>query len=600
MDAAITFPEGFKLKTDSLWGLNKDGDWVQLTGNTMLYVTAHVRSSDQNGWGKSCKVVDLNGNAHCFVIQNTDMMGGGKNAIRTIVNQGLTILPGCEKPIVSYLMLSSPEDMNIRATSTGWLDSDANVFVLPNQILGSIGEGEHVVYEPELNSKTALSITVKGSLEEWKENVALLARNNELLIFGILAALAGCLFKLLGIDGAGWNIHGHSSRGKTTFLCVLSTCWGNGIDPALDSVNSFARRWNTTGNALEALVAAHCDTCIPLDELGGSPSNSLDRDIYLITGGQGKSSLTSHRAIRHTRTFRGNCLSTGEKSFKTAIQQSGKHFMTGQMLRMVDLHVTDVLPCPPDGMTASEFAVQLKTAAATYYGTAGPALVTGIIEALDDDREGTLQVLKEKLDGYTQFLTPEGASPEQGRVYQRMAAIIVAGEIGIDEDVLPYTLKEVKKAVIFVRDLWLAENSTIADTDRSLVDLQQYLIRNHASFPSASDQQAKGGNVKAFWSHNLSAFLMTDDQFKEAINGGGDKEVLTKLRKLNMLVVNEPGRNKVKSKIASAGDRWIRFYAIKAAILEAELDGGKAEVVHDEVCLLDKSLSGSEPMDDEI
>lgn len=595
-----SMPEGFKVENDSLWGLNKNGDWLQLTSNTMLSVNAHVRSPDQSGWGKSCSVVDLNGKNHVFVIQSADLMGGGKHAIRTIVDQGLTIMPGCEKHIVNYLLLSCPENMNIWATSTGWLDSEANVFVLPNQVIGSIGDGENVVYEPELNSKTAQSITAKGTLEEWKENVAVLARNNELLMFGILAALAGCLFRLLGISGAGWNIHGHSSRGKTTWLVTSSSVWGNGIDPALDSVNSFTRRWNTTGNALEAIAAAHCDLAICLDELGSNASNSLDRDIYTITGGQGKTSLTSHRAMRYTRTWRGNCLSTGEKSFKTAIQQSGKHFMAGQMLRMVDIHVENVLPNPPEGFSAAEFAVLLKTASANYYGTAGPAIVSGIIDALDEDREGTIQTLKERLDEYTQFLTPEGASPEQGRVYQRMAAIILVGDIGIDLNVLPYKLEEVKKAVTFVRDLWLAENSTIADTDRSLLDLQQYLIRNHASFPSISDQQAKSGNVRAFWSPNLSAFLMTDDQFRTAINGGGEKEVLGKLRNLKLLVINEPGRQKVKCKIASAGNRWIRFYAIRANIMELELDGSKEELAHDDVSPLEEPPESTEPTEDNI
>ena len=600
MDSLGNLPEGFKAEDGSLYAVDKEGEWVKVTNQTFIFVTAHVRSPDQSGWGKSCIVIDLKGKEHSFVIQNADLMGGGKSAIRTIVNHGLTVMPGCEKYVVSYLLLSTPEDMNIRVTSGGWADTEDPVFVLPSQINGNMDHGEKVVYEPEVNSKTAQSVTSRGTLAQWKTSVAELARNNHLIVFGILAALAGCLFRLLGISGAGWNIHGHSSRGKTTFLCVASSTWGNGIDPALDSVNSFARRWNTTGNALEAIAAAHCDTAICLDELGGYPGNSLDQDIYLITGGQGKTSLTSSRAMRFTRTWRGNCLSTGEKSFKTAIQQSGKHFMAGQMLRMVDIHVEDVLPNPPDGMSPAEFAVQLKTAAATYYGTAGPAIVTGIIDELNEDRENTLQVLKENLDLYTQELTPEGASPEQGRVFQRMAAIITVGELGIEKDVLPYSLEEVKESVFFVRDLWLAENSTIADTDRSLVDLQQYLIRNHASFPSSTDKQAKGGNVRAFWSSNMNAFLLTDDQFRTAINSGGEKEVLSKLRKLNLLVVNEPGRQKVKAKIASAGDRWIRFYAIKAAIMELDLDGTKDQQAPVEVSPLDELEKNAEPLEDEI
>jgi hypothetical protein len=595
-------PEGFKIEKSSLFGLNKDGDWIQLTGNTLVSVKAHVRSPDQKGWGKYCEVTDLNGKTHQLVIYNADLANGGKSAIRTLADHGLTILPGCEKSIASFMQLSCPEEMNIRANSTGWLDSEANVFVLPNQIIGSIGPDETVVYEPELNSKTAVSICSKGTLEEWQENVALLVKNNAILIFGILAALAGSLFRLLGIDGSGWNLHGHSSRGKTTWLVIASSTWGNGVDPAIDSVNSFCRRWNTTGNALEAIAAAHCDLAICLDELGSNNSNDLDRDVYLITGGQGKASLTSQRSMRATRTWRGNCLSTGEKSFKTAILQAGKNFMAGQMLRMVDIHVDNVLPNPPEGMSAAEFATQLKHASANYFGVAGPAIVAGIIEALNADREETIQELKDKLEEYTQFLTPADASPEQGRVFLRMAAIILIGDVGIELGVLPYSLDEVKETVTYVRDLWLEENNTIADTDRSLHDLQQYIIKNHASFPSSSDPQARGGNIKAFWNPNLKAFLMTDDQFRAAINAGGEREVLNKLKSLKLLALSEPGRMKVKCKIASAGNMYIRFYAVKEAILELELDGSRDSAIPEpkEKCLLEEPPAGTVPAEDDI
>jgi hypothetical protein len=574
-------PEGYEIKKSSLWSLNKDGDWVQLTGNTLVSVIAHVRSSDSKGWGKYCEVADLSGSTHRIAIYNADLSNGGKAAIRSLADLGLTILPDGEKSIIKLIQLSYPDNMYIRANSTGWLDSVKNIFVLPNQVIGNIGQDETVIYEPEINSKTSVSICSKGTVEEWKENVALLAKNNAILIFGILAALSGCLFRILGIDGAGWNLHGHSSRGKTTFLLAASSCWGNGVDPSIDSVNSFCRRWNTTTNALEAIAAAHCDLAICLDELGSGDINNLDKSIYMITGGQGKDSLTSQRSIRATRSWRGNCLSTGEKSFKTLILQSGKNFMAGQMLRMVDIHIDNVLPNPPEGITAAEFAVQLKHASANYYGVAGPAIVSGLIDALNEDREGTIQQLKDKLEEYTQFLTPADASPEQGRVFLRMATIILIGDLGIELDVLPYTIEEVKQSVIYIRDLWLSENNTIADTDRSLHDLQQYLIKNHASFPSTSDPQAKGGNVRAFWNPSLKAYLMTDEQFRAAINGGGEREVLNKLRSLKLLALSEPGRMKVKCKIASAGNKYIRFYAVKDAILELELDGTKEVVTSD-------------------
>lgn len=570
-------PEGYEYRGGSLYGMNKDGDFVQLTLGTPIFVIAHARTTDQDGWSALCEMEDMGKKRKRFTLPFSSLVGGGSSAIREMAYRGLMVCPGAEKQIVAYLMSCKPAKRLLRAMNTGWVDG-MNVFALPNQVIGNTG-GEAVVYEPELSTKIPQSIIVKGTLDEWKNNIAAHARSNSLLIFGLLAALVGPLLKILGLDGGGHHIHGLSSRGKTTLLQVIASVWGVGSDPAVDA-NSYAKRWNLTANAIEALAASFSDLIICLDELGSYSGTDLGRDAYALAGGQGKAALNSQRYLRAIRTWRGNIFSTGEKSFREAIEQSGKQVKAGQMLRIVDVRIENILPTPPEGLTPGEFANLLKMNCSNYYGTAGPALIRGLIDSLEEDFEGTMSSLRETLDLYTEELTPEGSTPEQGRVFRRLAALRIAGEAAIQFGILPLEEDEVRNAVEFVRDLWLAENRTIDDSVRALQRLQAYLVRNHASFPSTRDQNARSGNVRAFFNSAHNLYLFTDEQLTAAIGGGGLKDLLQELRRKNLLVIHEPGRLKIKQKVASAGNCWVRFYAIKSEILEADFDKKNVDAPH--------------------
>ncbi len=562
-------PEGYEFRGKSLYGPNKEGELVQLTAETSILILAHMRTPDQNGWSALCEMVDLSGTRKCFALPHSSLVGGGAIAIRELADRGLMICPGAQKAIIAYLMMSKPNRRMLRAINSGWVEGML-VFVLPHQVIG-YKCGEELIYEPEMRTNIPNSIIAGGSLDEWRDNIASHISGNLLLVFGVLAALSGPLLKLVGLDGGGWHVYGHSSRGKTSLLQMIASVWGVGSDPAVDA-NSYAKRWNLTANAIEALAASFSDMVICLDELGTYMGTDLGRDVYALAGGQGKAAMNSQRNLRTIRTWRGNIFSTGEKSFHEAIEQSGKQVKAGQMLRIVDIHIDNILPSPPDSLTPGKFANLLKQNCSTYYGTAGPAMVQGLVDSLEEDYEGTLESLRETLDLYTQELTPEGSSPEQGRVFRRLAALQIAGEAAIHFEILPLEIEEVRKSVEHVRDLWLAENRTIDDTDRALQRLQSYLVCHHASFAAVRDKNARSGNVRAFCNNAQNLYLFTDEQLTAAIGGGSLKEVIQELRRKNLLVANEPGRLKIKQKLASADDRWVRFYALKSEIIEADLD----------------------------
>ncbi len=285
---------------------------------------------------------DRDDRTHKINIPSSDLLGGGLTAVKQLVDNGLGLCPGMEKSLVKYLQCCYPATRLPRVMNSGWVDN-MHVFVLPSQVFGQT-LGETIAYEPEQNSKTVRSITCQGTLEEWQENIAAHTKGNSILLNCILLALTGPLLKILGLDGGGFHIYGHSSRGKTTALQVAASVWGCGSDPAIDSVNSFAQRWNSTANALEAIAAVHSDLLTALDELGTYNGTDLGIDVYTIAGGQGKSTLTSSRKIRQVRTWRGNILSNGEKSMRQAIEESGRTVKAGQMLRIIDIRIEYIFP----------------------------------------------------------------------------------------------------------------------------------------------------------------------------------------------------------------------------------------------------------------
>lgn len=567
-------PEAFSFEDECLFGPDKEGNIVKVT-MTPIIVTAFSRTADNASWNIVSKFKDRDGRTHKVNIATSDLLGGGLTAIRLLVDNGLALCPGMEKLLVKYLQCCHPVTRLLRVMNSGWVDN-MHVFVLPSQVFGQT-LGETIAYEPEQNSKTVRSITCQGTLEEWQENIAAHTKGNIILLNCILLALTGPLLKILGLDGGGFHIYGHSSRGKTTALQVAASVWGCGSDPAIDSVNSFAQRWNSTANALEAIAAVHSDLLTALDELGTYNGTDLGIDVYTVAGGQGKSTLTSSRKLRQVRTWRGNILSNGEKSMRQAIEESGRVAKAGQMLRIIDIRIEDIFPSPPEGMTAAEFANHLKQMCSTYYGTAGSAFMQGLVESLADYPEENIESLRANLEQYARELTPENARPEQARAFRRFAALRIAGELAIDFGVLPLEVDDVNDAVTNFRDLWLRENQSIGDADRALLKLQSFLIRNHSALPSIRDTDARISNARAFRNPQNNWFLFTDDQLIAATGGSNIKDVVRELRHKKLLVVHEAGRLKVKQKLASAGDQWVRFYGVLGDILNAELDGEETE-----------------------
>ncbi|MDO3378117.1 DUF927 domain-containing protein [Geoalkalibacter halelectricus] len=577
MQTPPTYPSNFILEKDGLYVANKEGEMVRAT-RAPLCPKAMARTASGNDWLYIVAFKDRDGFQKEVQIPARDVMGRGTAAIELLVNAGLDICVRREGDVVDFIRSTQVSERRILVKATGWVEG-RNLFVLPGRIIGNLS-GERILFAAEENSPTVASMGAQGTLEEWKNNVPAQALGNPLLVFAISASFTGSLLHLLGLDGGVFHFWGTSSRGKTTLLMAAASVHGNGGDPA-STRDSYVRNWNLTTNAIEGLGAAHNDGTLVMDEIGVFAGHDIDQIAYYLTAGQGRTSMTSSRRLRAQRSWRCSILSSGEISFASKAGASGRRVMAGQLARFVDVSITDNVFHDTKGLPPAEFVDGLKRACSTYYGTAGPAFLENLIEALEEyGLEGLRTLLTDYLNQYVDELTLPGLQPEEVRALRRFALVRVAAELAVDFGILPFSGEEILEAVIFARDAWLASNEVFSDIDRAVMALQTYIVHHHGSFPNTRNKQARVSNCKGFYNSEQKTYLFTDDQLKAATGGCEPMLVAKALRDRGLLVTHESGRLKIKQKLSSMDDTWVRFYTVRSKIVtigDNETEGGGIE-----------------------
>ena len=172
------------------------------------------------------------------------------------------------------------------------------------------------------------SINQKGTLDEWKENIAKYCVGNSRLVFSVCLGFASLLLKICDVDSCGFNIVGKSSIGKTTCLKVAASIFGN---------PKYINVWRSTDNALETLAFKRNDMLLILDEIGLSDSNKIGDISYMFSSGQGKHRLDKNCNQRRLREWRILLLSTGEIDLATHMAAAKKTVKAGQEVRLLDI-----------------------------------------------------------------------------------------------------------------------------------------------------------------------------------------------------------------------------------------------------------------------
>jgi putative DNA primase/helicase len=321
--------------------------------------------------------------------------------------------------------------------ATGWHE---NQFVFPDSSIGE-ANGESCFFQTEQTFNHHYA--VRGTLQEWKDNVAILAEGNSRVAFSIAVALAPILMETCSIESGGFHHYGASSIGKSTTLDVAGSVWGGG------GRNGFLTSWRATVNGLEGVAVTHNHACLCLDELGQAQPKDASEAAYMLANGSGKNRAGRTGSLRKPAEWALFFLSSGEITLADKLAEDSRRRRTsaGQEVRLVEI---------PAGASAEyvlfenihqfpssqAFANQLKKSARKYYGTAARAFI-------------------EAIAGFIDKHCPEGADFQTQRVSHRVGFVAACGELAIKIGILPWAPGAAATAAKTCFDAWIAARGGI-------------------------------------------------------------------------------------------------------------------------------------------
>ncbi len=277
----------------------------------------------------------------------------------------------------------------------------------------------------------------KGTLKEWQDNIARLAKNNSNLCFALYTAFTPIFLTPLNRDSTILHFFGESSKGKSVMLGVSGSVWGNygkGYIP-----------WNGTANGIENLALQKNDSLLCLDELTNLKTREVIEQVaYLIINGQSKNRADSKGVgfgNRTTKTWNTMVMSTGEPSFVAHIANLGGEIKGGQTVRFIDIPAVisaeygvfeDLHEFKAKPKQLAEF---LYDACAKYKGTAINSFLHYIfIENNFDDTMEDINTLKTE---WLKTYLPNNATAQVGRVAEVLSIIAATAVIVIRSGILP-------------------------------------------------------------------------------------------------------------------------------------------------------------------
>lgn len=489
------------------FGRNADGTpcdprWIC----SILRITAETRDTEQSRWGWLLQWKDPDGHDHQWACPKRLTQGDGIELCKELTDRGVGIPPGIKarEHVIKYLCFANPKT-RLRCTETiGW---HKGAFVLPNQtIVGDNTSAEQVIFQAEFVGVSTFSAA--GTLQDWRDNVSAPCRGNSRLIFAVSISFAGVLLEITGSESGGVHLVGESSIGKTTAQSCAASVW---------ATQAFKKAWNATINGLEGIAAAHNDTILILDELSQSDPKTAGETAYMLANGQGKGRAGRSGNARKRQTWRLMFLSSGESDLASHIQDVGKKARAGQEVRLLNI-TSDAgkghgLFEELHGLAGGkELADRIKESVQKYYGTAGPAFISKIIENAD--------ILKDKIRLLTnEFVSSHVESGTSGQVFraaERFGLIAVAGELATAFGITGWQPGESERAADICFKAWVDRRGGTENHEATAILAQ---VRAHFEMHG----EGRYVDVKSY--HGYAEF--TEDKTRDTRRAGFREKVQT-------------------------------------------------------------------------
>ena len=315
---------------------------------------------------------------------------------------------------------------------------------MPNRIIGSNTESIKYYGSPD----SLDMFTSKGTLKQWRENVAELCIGRNGLELGLYCGFAGILMHWHNEGGSICQV-GDSGTGKTKTAGRIS----------MSVAGNPSQRMNDAANpkgGFEGLCYDANHATLFIDELTNAKLDHLKAIPYMGINGcaptRGYGNMhTTGRGYVKGRKWRTFIHLTSEHDYSKCLAQFGAHANVGEELRLICISGLDYAINDEHFNSLSENCLK-------YYGTAAPALIEYIIEHSPD-------INKMINDEYVKLIShSEKHTHQTKRVAKLFALLITGGVLAIMAGIIPDDTEPRATLTAIYYEKWFRHNSVNLET----------------------------------------------------------------------------------------------------------------------------------------
>ena len=310
---------------------------------TPFGVAGRLRHLDQaDAYGLRCLVQDMSGRPRAVDFDRATLAKIAAAEVRgALFAAGLRTEDDGEMVAVQCLKAADPQHEILIVRRPGWHvvpGAPDPIFIGPDGRV--IGARKGLDVELSAAVRMPSELAVGGSLEGWRRatEAALAVPGCPHWTIGVIAAFAGPILALTGLDTCGINLSGMSSSGKSTAQRLAASAWST---PSAHP-KGLAQSARTTDNAVEAIAERATGTLLSLDELAHVTGKVAARMIYTIAGGTGKRRMNADATIRDGYSWSTFAILSGECSLEEKVRSDGGTWLAGMAVRIVDIDVSEV------------------------------------------------------------------------------------------------------------------------------------------------------------------------------------------------------------------------------------------------------------------
>jgi putative DNA primase/helicase len=311
-----------------------------------------------------------------------------------------------------------------------------------------------------------------------------------------------------------------------------------------------------------------------LDEIGIADSREIGQVVYTLCGGTGKGRAGRDGSLRASNTWRSQIISTGEMRVIDKIVEGGKRSRAGQEVRIVDIPADagrgfGIFDHAGEENDPGKLADKIKAAARTYFGTAGPALVQGVVKKGTD---AVAEQVRAAIEVFRSTNVDGAADGQVKRVTNRFALAAAAGELAIELGIVPWQPGEATTAAAALYTAWLDSRGGLEPAEiRNIIQQVRGFIERYGESRFDPIEGAERPALERYgWRRgegDAREWLILPETWRTVFTAGYDPTTVARtLAERGMLI---PDKQQF-SRSEWCGERSHRVYVLTAKILAGE------------------------------